>query len=460
MSLRGALLRGPRNDAPVPMVSRSTGGQYAREARPRYRDETALGTYETVGTVFAIVHSLAVAVAQVDWHLYKTAKSGKKEDRTEVTKHGALDLWRMPNAFMPRRRFVETAQQHLDLTGESDILATLMGLGGKQIPTELWPVRPDRIVPVPDPEAFLKGYVYIAPDGEKVPLELNECLPILMPDPRNLYRGLGPIQSLLRTIGSVAAREEYDLAFYENSAEPGGIIQVPNTLSDPQFDELRARWAATHRGTGKAHRVAILENGMTWASNAATARDMQFAELRAVNRDTILEAFGYPKPMLGITEDVNRANAEAAEYVFSKWLITERLDRWRDWLNYQILPQYGNTGQGLEFDYDSPVSENSDAENAAITARSNALVAMAGAGFDVPETQLWLDVPEIGYEKPAPPPMLDPNGNGLNPDDPNTDDPSKKPKPGQQDEKQTPPNADPEKDKKDGEAVDSGGGAR
>jgi HK97 family phage portal protein len=435
----GALER-VRDQSVVPLVSR-TSARYSVEARRRTGDATLLATYETVGTIFAVVHSLAVATAKVDWHLYRPAKSGIKEDRIEVTTHAALDLWRMPNKFMPRRRFLETAQQHVDLTGEADILTSSIRLGGKSIPLELWPMRPDRIQPVPDPYEFLSGYVYTAPDGEMIPLDVTECLPILMPNPRNPYRGLGPIQSILSVIASTKAAEEWDAAFFENSAEPGGIIEVPEELNDAQFDELKSRWASTHQGTSKAHRVAILEAGMKWVDRQFSQRDMQMAELRAVKRDTILEAFGYPKPMLGITEDVNRANAEAAEYVFSKWLITERLDRWRDWLNYQLLPLYGPTGEGLEFDYDSPVSENSDAQNAAVTARSTALVAMAGAGFDVTETETWLDVPEIPFTKPEPPPMIAPPG--VDPKKPGLPD---------QGEKKTPPNADPKK-QDDGQKV-------
>jgi HK97 family phage portal protein len=413
MSLRGALVR---NQSPVPMTTRSNA-RWSRDARKRLADDSLMGTYESVGTIFAVVHSLAVATAKQDWTLYKSAASGLAEDRTPVTSHACIDLWNMPNPVMPRRRFLETAQQHIDLTGEADILTALIKLGGKSIPLELWPMRPDRIQPIPDPFEFLTGYIYTSPDGEMIPLEKNECLPILMPNPRNPYRGLGPVQSIMTVLESMKAADEWDRAFFENSAEPGGVIEVPNSLSDAQFDELRDRWSATHQGVSKAHRVAILEAGMKWIDRSYTQRDMQHAELRAVKRDTILEAFGFPKPMLGITEDVNRANAEAAEYVFAKWLITERLDRWRDWLNYQVLPLYGNTGAGLEWDYESPVSENSDAENAAIAARSTAVVAMVGAGFDATETESWLEMPEIPYEKPAPPPIMAPGA----PQDPNAD---------------------------------------
>lgn len=409
----GALAGSIRNAAQVPLVSRYySGSMLATFASRRRMDDELLTTYETVGTIFAIVHSLAVATSKQDWTLYRSAKSGLDEDRTAVTSHAALDLWRMPNPFMPRRRFMELGQQHVDLVGESDILISSTSLGaGRVLPLELWPLRPDRITPVPDPYEFIRGYVYTSPDGERIPLEPNECLPILMPNPRDPYRGIGPVQALLVNLDGVRAADEYEAAFYANSAQPGGIIEVPNQLGDVQFDQLRDRWAAGHQGTSKAHRVAILENGMKWVDRAYSPRDQQFAEMRTVRRDTILEAFGFPKPMLGITEDVNRANAEAAEYVYSKWLITERLDRWRDWLNYQLLPLFGRTGEGLEFDYESPVSENSEVANAGITARSAALVAMAAGGFDAPATEEWLDMPEIGYERPAvPAPVIMPPG--------------------------------------------------
>lgn len=435
--MRWGALAKVRNSAPVPLVSKQTG-RYGVQARRRTGDDALMATYESVGTIFAVVHSLAVATSRVDWKLYRSAKSGLPEDRTEVTSHAALDLWKMPNKFMPRRRFLETAQQHIDLTGEADILTSSVRLGAKSIPLELWPMRPDRIQPVPDPYEFLVGYVYTSPDGELVPLETTECLPILMPNPRNPYRGLGPIQSILSVIASTKAAEEWDAAFFENSAEPGGIIEVPEELNDSQFDQLRARWSASHQGVSKAHRVAILEAGMKWVDRQFSQRDMQMAELRAVKRDTILEAFGFPKPMLGITEDVNRANAEAAEYVFSKWLITERLDRWRDWLNYQLLPLYGTTGAGLEFDYESPVNENTENEIQSIAARSAALVAMAGAGFDAADTELWLEMPEIEFTKPEPPPppVIAAPGEKLPPGQDGA---------GKAAPKKTPPNADPEK---------------
>lgn len=398
------------NRAPVPLVGGQRTGRGAGwfHTGSRGAKDRLLATYEEVGTVFAIVNKLATATSKVDWVLYRSAASGLREDRVPVTKHAAIDLWNKPNPHMHRRRFMEVCQQHIDLAGESDpLVSSAMG-----IPMELWPMRPDRISVVPDAYEFIKGYVYTSPDGEKVPLEVGECLPILQPNPRDPYRGLGPIQSILTDIDSVKYSAEWNRAFFENSAEPGGVIQVPVALNDNEFDRLRDQWSSDHQGVAKAHRVAILESDAKWVSNSFSQRDMQFVELRGVGRDVILEAFGFPRFGLGIVEDVNRASAEASEYFMAKWLIEERCDRWRDWLNFQLLPLFGRTTEGLEWDYESPVPANGEAENAAITARSAAAVALTGAGFEDAGVLEYLGMPALAYSKPEPKVVQLPPGAG------------------------------------------------
>jgi HK97 family phage portal protein len=415
-SLLGSFL----NKAPVPLVRRHQDpatlfGKKRTDMRP-------LEQYGQVGTLFAVVQSLSADVAKIKWRLFTKAASGLDEDRTEVTKHPALDLWNKPNPFMPGQQFRERFSQHIELVGETDWVLSTVRMGGRNVPYEMWPVRPDRITPVEDPFEFIKGYIYTSPDGEQIPLETHEVLRVMMPNPADPYRGLGPVQSIMMDLDSSRYSAEWNRNFFLNSAEPGGIIQVPETLNDPEFNRLRDQWDASHKGVNKAHRVAIIEQGATWASNSFSQRDMQFAELRTVSRDVIMEAFGYPKAMLGITEDVNRANAEAAEYVYAKYRQTPRLDRIKGTLNNDLLPMYGPAAEGLEWDYESPVAENSDARNAAVAANSTALVSLAGAGFDVPAVLEYLGMPEITYTAPPPPTIVAPPGSKGADEEPPADD--------------------------------------
>lgn len=371
-----------RNVAPVPYVapgavraSRWFGGG------PDQSTEAQLGATAGNGTLFAIVNRLSTAVAKATWRLYRDPGGRAPADtpRQEVTRHLALDVLNKPNDHFTGRQIVEVSQQHLDLTGEGCwVTATTPGFDA---PLELWPVRPDRIVPVKDPVKFLIGYVYCAPGGEEVPLAVEQVLRPMMPNPLDLYRGLGPVQSILVDLDATRYSAEWNRRFFLNDATPGGIIKLTRTMDETEFKKWRNRWQQQHQGVQNAHRVALLEEG-EWIDVKYTQRDMQFTQLRDVSRELIREAFGMSKTMLGQSEDVNRASAQAAEYVFAQWVVTERLDRWKDILNFRYLPLFGAAGAGLSFDYDPPAGDDPEQVNADRDSRVSAAVALRGAGWD------------------------------------------------------------------------------
>lgn len=413
-SLLGSAAGAISNKAPVPYVSRgvrqlplASSGMGAMSAGP----ETQMRAMGSNGTLFAIISRLATATASAKWKLWRTATSGKDGDRVEVTRHLALERWNKPNPFMHQRLFIETFEQHIDLVGEADWLMRPDALG---LPGELWPIRPDRIEVVPDPEEFIECYQYLSPDGERIRLERDELIMLKMPNPLDIYRGMGPVQAILCDLDSARYSTEWNRNFFLNSAEPGGIVQYEEELSDDDFRQATERWREQHRGVGNAHRVAIIERGK-WVDRSMTQRDMQFVELREVSRDTIREAFGFPKPLLGAVDDVNRANAEAAEVVFARWLVRDRLDRIKDALNESFLPKFGATATGLEFDYENPVPDDRAADALELTAKAGALKIYVELGAVWESACEALDLPEMEFEKPEPPlapllPGVEPSG--------------------------------------------------
>ncbi|MFF0138539.1 phage portal protein [Streptomyces sp. NPDC005227] len=347
-----------------------------------------------VGTLFAIVDRTSNATALVDWKLYRKAKSGRKEDRVEVTAHAALDLWNKPNPFMPRQEFVETSTQHYDLTGET--WWVIARHAASTLPLELWPVRPDRMTPVPSQETFLAGYIYTSPDGEQVPLGLNEVIQLRRPNPMDPYRGLSPVLSILPDLDTSRYAAEWSRAFFMNSAQPGGILQFDKSLSDKQFNDLRDRWADQHKGVANAHRVAILEQGK-WVDRTVSQRDMQFVEMRGASSDRIREAYGISKTAIGDFEDINRASALAAKGWFAEQQTVPRLERIKAALNFDLLPMYGRLGEGLEFDYENPVPPDAETESTQLTARANAASALVQAGYDPKGTLSAVGLPDITH---------------------------------------------------------------
>ena len=88
---------------------------------------------------------------------------------------------------------------------------------------------------------------------------------------------------------------------------------------------------------------------------AASAKDMDFVNQRTFSRDEILALFRVPRTIVGITDDVNRANAEASIYVFALRTIKPLMQKLTDHLTEMLLPEYGDD---LEFGFTSPVSED------------------------------------------------------------------------------------------------------
>ena len=308
--------------------------------------------YGEIGWLYAVVARIASSVGSVRWRLFRRLANN---DYEEVLQHPALDLWTLVNPYYTRIEFVETFQNHIELTGETYWHIIFAGEGPpNNPPVELWPLRPDLITPIASADNFIGGYQYRM-GGQVYHLMPWEVLCIKMPAPMDAYRGQGPVGTLHVDLDNERNASMWSRSFFRNSAQPSGIIKLDRTLDDEQFSEFVQRWQAQHQGIGNAHRVAILEHG-EWQDRKITQRDMQFDVGRRWNRDLIFGAFGIHGSIMGVSENINRANAEAAETHYAKWLITPRLVRIKEALNERLLPFFGDPT--LEFHFDDPVPEN------------------------------------------------------------------------------------------------------
>jgi HK97 family phage portal protein len=421
-----------RNRTPVPMAPKNPGKTdffniiTGRGASTEEKMRRGMEQYGEVGTLYGIVSRLSESCGLIDWHLYRKATDGRRvyrevETRTEVQKHAFLSLMEQPNALMDFCEFVETSVQHYDTAGEF-VWVVAFGSIRAAGPMQVWPVRPDRMRVVTSDTEALTGYVYVSPDGERVPLLKEQVIHIRRPNPLDPYRGLGPVQSLGVKLDSNRLAAEYARNFFHNSAEPGGIIEIEDRLDDDEFRELVSRWREQHQGVANAHRVAVLEQGK-WVERKYSMRDMHFPELAELSREDIREAFGYPKGMTGATEDVNKAVADANERMFGRYLLRPRLKKVQAGFR-MLLKLFGDTAANLEFDYEDPVPEDREADSADRITKAQALKMFVEAGMDwkgalevvglpeVKQDEMKLQMAREAHELAMNPPQADPNAAG------------------------------------------------
>jgi HK97 family phage portal protein len=396
-SLIGSVIDAVRRPAdtrtPVPYGSRWSMPTIFGRNTPGDREAQA-AAYGANGTLFAIVGGIATDVSGVEWKLWRKARSGKDEDREPVTSHAAIDVWDNPNPFMARQEYVETCQQHLDLTGEGWILFSRGPSKLADWPVELWPVYPHRMAPVPDPERFVAEYEYRSPDGQVIPLAVRDVALLRQPHPLDMLRGLGVVQAIGIDLDTARAAREWNRNFFLNSALPGGIIEYERGLSDDEWEQQNERWREQHQGVANAHRVATIEFGGKWVDRKYTLADMQFVELLGASGEEIRKAYRYPKAMLGDSNDVNRAVAAAHKAIYAEAIVVPRLNRWKGMLNRKFLPAFGDTAAGLEWDFVSPVPADRDADNAERTSKAAAAKTFIDAGFDGESVKEGLDLPD------------------------------------------------------------------
>jgi HK97 family phage portal protein len=375
---------------------------WGRGAEPTERH---LDLTTTESTLLSVIDLVSGDTAAVGWNLYRGDATGELDPPDSAPalnkrQHLAVKLWHQPNAFMTGMHYRSVLAWHFEAVGESWAVCQYAAPG---MPGSFWPVRPDRMQPKVSKDKFLVGYVYTGPSGERIPLELNEVLRITRPHPLDPHRGIGPVPALMLPLTTSLTSQRWIQAFFDNDATPGGMIQLnkDEILGDDDWNTLRRRWNEQHRGVNRAHRVGILEVG-EFKPTVVDLQKLQVTEMRHLTRDQVLEAYRIHKHMIGASDDVNRANAVAADDSYARRILHRRVRYWYDYANGPYLNCFGKVGQGVYWCPENVIPEDEEAENAERDSKANAAKTLTEAGFSRAEIAKYLDLPFEDTEQASP----------------------------------------------------------
>lgn len=267
--------------------------------------------------VYACVRVLAEAIASLPLHTYQYTDKGKEK---------ALDhnlyylLHSEPNPEMTSFVFRETLMGHLLLWGNA--YAQIIRDGRGKV-VALYPLLPDKMT-VDRTERGELFYLYNK-EGTSYSLRSDEVLHI----PGLGFDGLvgySPIAMAKNAIGMAIATEEYGAKFFANGANPGGVLEHPGVVKDPS--KIRESWNAVYQGSGNAHRIAVLEEGMKFQSIGIPPEQAQFLETRKFQLNEIARIFRVPPHMVGDLERSSFSNIEQQSLEFVMYTLDPWVIRW------------------------------------------------------------------------------------------------------------------------------------
>lgn len=162
-------------------------------------------------------------------------------------------------------------------------------------------------------------------------------------------KGLSMVRLAMNAIGLGQATEEFGGRFFSNGARPGVVLKHPGVLSDKAYDHLRDSWNADHQGLSNAHRIKILEEGLSMETLGIPPEEAQFLETRKFQLAEVARIFRVTPHMVGDLDratfsNIEHLSIEFVQHSLMPWMVRDEKAMRRDLL-------VGNQRQKILIEY-------------------------------------------------------------------------------------------------------------
>lgn len=348
-ALRGAAL----DQKQGPVVTVTTAG-FSRSAMDSYDDQAKDGYRKNV-IVYKSVNLIAQNAAAVPFRLFKGSLDGD-----QIETHPILDLLEKPSPTRSAGEYFQAVYSHLLLSGNGFQLQ--VGPKGKP-PTELWPMRPDRMRVRPGPGSIPARYEYVVDGVVRLAFDVDpvtgqsEIKHSKLFAPLDDHWGMSPLVAAAIRTDSHNEAAMHNLMLIRHGGSPSGaMIYKPkdadgNTvaLTPTQRQTILADMRAKLEGSPNAGRAMLLEGEFEWVPMGMTPKDMDWAGTQNMSAKDIALAFDIPSQLVGIDGSLTFANFEQARLALWEEGIMPRMRRMLGDLNEWLVPAYD---EDIVLDYD------------------------------------------------------------------------------------------------------------
>ena len=279
--------------------------------------------------VYACVRVIAETVASLPLFLYRK----DKESKIKAYQHPLYEvLHDLPNYETTSFCFREAMMASLLLYGNA-YAKIVRDKNGHVV--ELWYLKPNLMKVERDKETRRLKYTYSDDNENKTYVFASEQIFHIPGLSFNGINGLSPIEQAREAIGLALATEEFGAKFFSNGARPGGVLEHPGVVKDPE--RIRESWNKVYQGTRNSHKIAVLEEGMKYHEIGIPPEQAQFLQTRKYQLNEICRIFRVPPHLVGDLERSTFSNIEHQSIDFVTHTIRPWLVRWEQAIYKSLL---------------------------------------------------------------------------------------------------------------------------
>ena len=331
------------------MLADAQNQRYAGPSGARYQNQADLyrhlsWVHVAVGTVSRIAAGVAFDVKR-----YAGPTLYGRERLTDLPNHPFEQLLQRPNPLDSRFELLETTFAFRQLTGNA--YWWLNRSSPDAPPTEIWPIMPFQIQPIPDGSSYLRGYLF-SPWGfygghliENPPvfLELHEVVHFRSFNPGSRFLGLSPIEALATAAEADLRAQTYNANFFAaDNAKPPGALAFADPIPDSDWEKMKKDMQREH-GADKRRLLMLrgVGEGVRWLQMGLTQQEMDFLNSRRFTKEEIFAVFA---PGLAAAIDVNatEANSRTGKECLVEFAVWPLLTSVAEKITNDLLPVYGD----------------------------------------------------------------------------------------------------------------------
>lgn len=308
-----------------------------RELRP---DSYGLAlAYATNPIAYRCVELRASKVAEMPWFLHR-------RDGQVIDRHPFFGALKMAQSYFNKPLFAAW-EMSLCIHGETYI-EKVYDIANR--PAGLRWLNPLAIEPLIDARG-IAGFMYNGVT-KTTQFKAHEVIYHYLHNPLDDYRGLGPMALAMNAINTHNSVQQYSKAFFQNNAQPGGILsaRAGTVIQKADQDRLLQQWREQVGGPLNARKTIFMPAALEFQPVQEPPNRSNVDVERSAARQ-ICEVFGVPYVIIDVDDLAYKMDDEPMKLLYENTIIP-RCKQIATVVNEQILPFFGDDDVVFEYDFD------------------------------------------------------------------------------------------------------------